>query len=166
MRLPLRKSELLRRANEVHDDYFTPEAIARFKRNLKTLKEIDRPKAVSDMSDAAAMGDRSENAAYSEARGRLTRIDGRIMTLEARLRNAIVINGGSDKITLGSRVRVRVNGRERDFHMVGIQEANPTAGRISYRSPVGEALIGHVIGETINIQVGDRDVEYEIISIE
>ena len=168
MRVPQRKSESLRRSSRPDDNRLTAEAIARLKRTLRRLEEEERPPAVEDLTAAREMGDLSENAAYSEAKSRLGRIDGRILSIKERLKNAVLIESGPDesgRIQVGATVTVETNGRQRVFRIVGSQETRPGAGLISGQSPLGAALIGHRAGETVTVQLNDRTVEYLILEV-
>lgn len=126
----------------------TPEALERLKRTLERLRNVERPKIVVDLSHALTLGDFSENAEYQDAKARLSRIDGRIFGLQERIRNAIVIKGGSvDKIGIGSVVDFALAGKDKTYRIVGSQESDPSRGNISYHSPLGSALIGKRVGD-------------------
>ena len=147
------------------DDLLTEAAIARLRRTLEELQTVDRPRAVEDLSRAREMGDLSENAAYSEAKGRLMRIDGRVFSIKERLKNAIVIKKGADpegRVRVGATVVVTVNGNRREYEILGSQETNPSKGRISHQSPVGKALMGKRAGESVAVKAQDREITYKI----
>jgi transcription elongation factor GreA len=147
----------------------TPEALERLKRTLQQLERVDRPKIVEDLSHALTLGDFSENAEYQDAKHRLSRIDGRIFGLKERIRLAIVIEGGpsaSGAVTIGSTVRVRANGKESTWRILGSQESRPDRGQISHLSPIGSALMRHKIGDKIEISTPGGITVYEILSIE
>ncbi len=166
MRLPKRKSEQNRRYDD-HDAYLTLEALGRLKDELKRL-ERTRPKVVEELSEARELGDLSENAAYQYAKGRLAGIDRRMHIVNEKIKNAVVIEGGADaegRIRLGSRVAVEVNGKRREYLMTGTQEADPGAGRLSHKSPVGAALMGRRAGETVTVETGGRMIKYRIIDV-
>ncbi len=169
MQIPKRKSEEHRKFGRRDDDlYLTEEAIQKLKRELADLEQNQRPKTVEDLTRAREMGDLSENAAYHEAKARLGRIDGRIFNLKERIKNAIVIKpvrDGSGRVQIGSAVVVEVNGHERSYQILGSQETNPAAGRISHVSPLGAALMGHAAGETVTVRTQDRESSYRIVSV-
>jgi transcription elongation GreA/GreB family factor len=137
------------------------------KRDLANL-ERERPGVVHDLQVAVGMGDLSENAAYSDAKGRLMRIDGRLFGIKERLKNAIIIEGGSDDghACLGAKVVVSVRDEERTYELVGPQEADPSRNRLSHQSPLGAALMGRGAGETIMLQTPRGPMTYEIVSVE
>lgn len=167
MRVPRRKSEDLRRSGRSDDNLLTAEAIERLKRTLRRLEE-ERPAVVEDLTAAREMGDLSENAAYTEAKSRLGRIDNRILSIKERLKNAVLIEAGPDqtgRVQIGATVTVETNGRQRSFRIVGSQETRPGAGLISHQSPLGSALLGRQAGETVAVQLDNRTVEYRIIEV-
>jgi transcription elongation GreA/GreB family factor len=168
MQLPKRRGDDEKK-NRQHDRYLTAEAVARLKRDLERLEKTERPRAVEDLRRAAEMGDRSDNAAYTEARGRLTGIDSRILSLQERIKYAVVIERGPDaagRVALGSTVMVEVNGNRKTYEILGVQETSPGRGRISYLSPLGAALMGKEAGDKAVVKnARDEDVIYEIIEI-
>lgn len=169
MRLPTRKSEAVRRLHEQDDAFFSAAAIAKMKRELEQLVQVDRPQAAAEVRRTGEMGDFSENAAYQFAKHQLRRINARITTLEERLKHAIAIPSGSavdGRVRLGSRVRLRSNGKEIEFEILGTHETSPGRGRISHVSPLGQALLGHTLGETVSIASPSGMIEYEILSIQ
>ncbi len=150
------------------DHHLTFEAIERLRRDLRDLEERQRPKAVEDLHRAAEMGDRSENAAYSEARGRLTGIDGRIFALKERIKHAVLIERGADAaghVRIGSTVVVSVDGREKTYEILGSQETNPSKGRISHLSPLGSLLMNRCAGEEVVLETGGRRVAYRLLEV-
>lgn len=168
MQVPKRKSESLRQAGRHTDHHLTRSAIDKLERRLQRLENEDRPRAVSDLAAAREMGDLSENAAYTEAKARLRSVDNRILSIKDRLKHAVVIEGGpttDGRIRIGSRVRLAVNGREREYEILGSQESRPAAGRISFSSPLGAALMGRQAGETVTVNAADRELDYEIAEV-
>lgn len=169
MRVPKRKAEMLSRASRQADHYLTPEKMGRLRADLADLESTQRPKAVEDLTRAREMGDLSENAAYSEAKARLGRIDGRIFSIKDRLKNAVAIEAGPDpsgRIRIGSTVTVETDDKRRTYQILGSQETNPAAGRISHLSPLGSALLGRRAGETATIRNADgNEVAYRVVSV-
>lgn len=167
MRLPKRRHQILGLGHQ--DDavvYLTSEGEQRLRSQLSNVKNVQRPKAVTDVSEALQKGDLSENAEYQEAKARLARIDGRIFSITDRLKRVVRISNhtdASEKIQIGSTVLVEVGGKQKTFRIVGPHESNPTRGRISYRSPLGAALLGHGIGELVEVQMpGGNVMTYRI----
>lgn len=124
------------------------------RRTLETrLRELigRRPEIVEHIAIARVEGDSTENTAYLQAREEQASLEGHIAELEAILRTAEVIEepSGADCAQLGSRVSVVDDIGQADYQLVDSLEANPTAGRISVRSPVGQALLGARAGQTV-----------------
>lgn len=167
MNVPKRQSEANRKYGFTDDNHLTARKVAALQRDLADL-ERERPSVVHDLQVAVGMGDLSENAAYSDAKGRLMRIDGRIFGIKDRLKNAIVIAGGSDdgRVCLGARMTVEVRGEQRLYELVGPQEADPSRNRLSYQSPLGAQLMGKAAGETVILETPRGPLEYVIISVE
>lgn len=170
MRIPQRRSQI-NRINDVESmsRELTPEALERLKRTLITLEKVERPKIVTDLSHALSLGDFSENAEYQDAKHRLSRIDGRIFGLKDRIRLAIIIDtepSGSGSARIGSTVRVRANGKESTWRILGSQESNPLRGQISYLSPIGSALLNHKPGDKVDVTTPKGETTYEILSVE
>lgn len=166
MRVPRRKSESSRKYDD-HDSYLTPEALRKLKEDLKHLERV-RPKWVAELSAAREMGDLSENAAYQFAKGKLAGIDRRMHVVREKMKNAVVIESGpaaDGSVRLGSKVTVEVNGKTRGYLITGTQEADPGAGRLSHRSPVGSALLGRRSGETVTVNTNGREIEYRLIEV-
>lgn len=168
MQIPKRKKEDYRKYGGDADNYLSPEAIRKLKDDLRRLEDVSRPRAVTDLSRAREMGDLSENAAYSEAKGRLMGIDRRIFEIKEKLKNAVVIERGSSdgKVAVGATVTVRVNGKEKTYGIVGSAETDPGSGRISHLSPLGAALKGHRAGDEVTVKNAlGKEVVYEIIEV-
>ncbi len=169
MRLPQRKSEALARSKAVPEDrYITTAKLKRMQEELQDLIKRQRPAEVAEVRRLAELGDFSENAAYQMAKGNLRRINGRITTLEERLKVAIPIEEGpnaSGRIRIGSTVTLETNGRTLMFEVLGSSETNPSRGRISYLSPLGVALMGHAAGEEVTVRAQDRETAYRIVSV-
>lgn len=140
----------------------------------KLQKEYDdlvnrkRPAAVDRLSQARSMGDLSENSDYHQAKEALEFIDGRISELESVLKQATVVKGqhSTKEVCVGAKVKVSIKGSEHTFHIVGEWEADPKEKKISHESPLGKALIGRKVGETVEVQAPAGKVEYTIVGIE
>lgn len=168
MQLPKRRSAQFRKFTD-RDDHLTAAAVDRLRRTLEKIEREERPKAVEELSRTREMGDLSENAGYQEAKALVSRLDGRIFSLKDRIKNAIVIDSGADddgKARIGCTATVRVNGRERTYEIVGSQETNPSSGRISHRSPLGKALLGHGAGDIVEVKTVAEIISYEIIEVQ
>jgi transcription elongation factor GreA len=168
MRLPQRKSEQNRRHDD-GDNLMSAQKLKDLQGEVLKLEKYVRPKVVEDLTAAREMGDLSENAAYSHAKGKLMGIDRRLHELKEKIKHAVIITGGAGTngtVRIGCRVTVRIGEKEKTFEITGSQETDPSGGRISHRSPVGQALLGLAAGDTAVVSIDDRKVTYEIISVE
>lgn len=139
------------------------------KSELDELVEVKRPKLVERLSYARSQGDLSENSDYINAKEEMEFLDGRIAELEDVLKNASVVStvgNGSNGVGVGTKVTVKVNGAEHVYDIVGEWEADPMNKKISPESPLGMALVGKNVGETIEVEAPAGKVAYEILSIE
>jgi len=149
-------------------NYLTPDGARKLQSELADLVRVQRPKVVGEVAEAAAQGDRSENAEYIYGKKRLREIDRRIRFLEKRLASAVVVDGGVDKgqVRFGARVTVvDEDGQERTYVIVGPDESKPEAGYLSFQSPVGRALMKKRVGDVVVVKRPVGDLELEIKAI-
>ncbi len=152
----------------MHDKpiYISKEGLQKMKDELHFLKTQKRQEIASRIEKAKELGDLSENADYTEAKEALAFNEGRILDLEDAIMRAMVIETKSgDAVSIGCRLRVSVNGREKDLAIVGSTEADPVKGLISNESPIGRALIGKKVGETAEVSAPSGQIRYTIVSI-
>ena len=137
--------------DEPNSNYLTAEGIQKLQEELDYLINVRRPEVARQIADAKADGDMSENAGYDEAKNTQAFVEGRILTLRSILGNAVVINqnGSKDTVDVGCTVTIRdvEYGDEETYTIVGSTEVDPGNGRISLKSPIGRALMGHRMGE-------------------
>lgn len=118
------------------------------------------------IAEARDFGDLSENAEYDSAREEQGLVESRIAEIEDILLNAEIIKGGSkSKVALGSKVELKTGKKTVTYSVVGPVEADPLEGKISNESPIGEALMGKKVGDTITITTPKGEISYEIIKI-
>jgi len=168
MQVPQRRSELNRKYAGDGDNFLSAEAIAALEDELRGLERA-LPAAKEELNRTREMGDLSENAAYQEAKRRLLGMNGRILVIKEKLKNAIVIEpgaGAGGKVRIGSAVTVSVADRRREYEITGSQETDPTSGKISHLSPLGSALIGRVAGDVVIIETNGRKATYRIESVD
>lgn len=150
--------------------YLTKDGLSDLKKEYEDLAKVKRPDVVSRVSAARDQGDLSENAEYTAAREELSFLDGRIDELEDLLKEVVLIqddNNHSNKaINLGSKVTVKVDGRKEEYTVVGEFEADPMAKKISHESPLGKALIGKRVGETVEVQAPAGRIVYTVVTIQ
>jgi transcription elongation factor GreA len=147
----------------------TPEGYQKLEEELHHLKSVRRPEVARAIHEAKMDGDVMENAGYEEAKRQQAFLEGRIMTVEAMLENAVIIEAAleSDRVNLGSRVTVVEDGFEPEaYTIVGSAEANPGQGRISNESPLGRALMGHRAGDRVSFDSPGGPVEVMISHVE
>jgi transcription elongation factor GreA len=148
----------------------TPGGRKKMEQELEKLMRVDRPRNVRDIEEARSHGDLSENAEYHAAKERQAFIEGRIIDLKQKLARAEVIDPSRinhDRVAFGATVKVIEieNDREAVYTLVGADEADAGAGRISMTSPVGKALMGRRVGDEVVIEAPARTIEYEIVEI-
>jgi transcription elongation factor GreA len=151
-----------------NENFLTPEGLQKLEEELEFLITVRRPEVARDIHEAKMDGDVSENAGYEEAKRQQAFLEGRIMTIEAILKNAVIIesDGASDEAGLGARVTVLEEGFEPEtYTIVGSAEANPGDGRISNESPLGKALLGHKVGDRVAYDSPGGPIEMEILEI-
>ena len=131
----------------------TKEGLDKLQRELDDLRTTKRSEIAERIKYAKEFGDISENAEYEDAKNEQGMLEGRILTLEKMVRNAVLIEEHHDGIVqVGSRVTVKDESGEEEFTIVGPAEVDVANGRISMESPVGKALLGHRVGEEIKVQ--------------
>ncbi|EIA20900.1 transcription elongation factor GreA [Listeria fleischmannii] len=149
----------------------TLEGKAKLENELNELKTVKRKEVVERIKIARGFGDLSENSEYDSAKDEQAFVEGRITTIENMLRNAHIIDGSevdNDTVSLGKKVTFAEvpDGDEETYTIVGSAEADPFEGRISNDSPIAKGLIGHSIGEEVNIQTPGGDMTVKIVKIE
>lgn len=144
----------------------TTEGQEKLKKELELLTGTRRKEVIERIQEAVAHGDLSENADYAQAKEEQSFIEGRIQELEEILKNAEIIkSNGGGIVAVGSTVKVAVNGGERTYTIVGSNEANPAAGRISNESTVGANLLGSKKGDKVSIETPGGKSVYDILEI-
>jgi transcription elongation factor GreA len=150
-------------------NYLTPDGKRKLEEELEYLRRVRRPQVADRIRLAKDGGDITENAGYEEAKNEQGFVEGRIMTLEAILQDAVLLTAPkeNESVQLGSRVTVvDADGEACIFQIVGSAEADPREGRISNESPVGKALIGHRVGDTVVARTPGGNLRFTIQSIE
>ena len=147
----------------------TAEGEDALRRELQLLKDSRRPALAQKLKEAAAQGDLKENADYHDAKEQLGFIEGRVLQIEAILRNAIVVDNSEscDEVGIGSTVVIREDGvgEDEEYKIVGSAEANPRERKISEKSPIGSALIGAKIGDKVEVKTPDGLIKFKIVDI-
>ena len=144
---------------------FTKEGYARLKIELDHLKSVERPRIITEIAEARAHGDLSENAEYAAAKEKQGFIEGRIADLDDKISRAQVIEYGDeldDRIKFGAWVTMtdEETGSNKTLRIVGDIEANLENGQISLSSPIARALLGKRTGDVVEVTVPKGVVEY------
>lgn len=145
----------------------TKDGLLKVKKELEVLTNQKRKEVIERIQEAVAHGDLSENADYAQAKEEQAFIEGRIQELEDIVKNAEIIqaNGNRHMVSIGATVKVKVNGQEKAYTIVGSNEANPAEGRISNESLVGQKLLGAKLGDKVEIKTPAGPAVYEIVEI-
>ena len=150
--------------------YLTQKGLEELKAELDDLINVKRPANIQAIKEARALGDLSENADYDSARNEQAVLEGRIKKIEQMLENYEIIEETSkDKVSLGSTVSIRYIDEDEDesdeYMIVGSQEADPFASKISNESPIAIALMNHKVGEVVTVESPNGSYQVEITEI-
>ncbi|NLE85004.1 MAG: transcription elongation factor GreB [Myxococcales bacterium] len=150
-------------------NYLTPAGAKKLQDELRQLASVERPKVVQEVADAAAQGDRSENAEYIYGKKRLREIDRRIRFLTKRLEAAVIVRPDEVKegeVRFGATVDLEdEEGERKTYTLVGPDESDPSAGKLSFKSPLGRALMKRKVGDVVTVQRPAGEIELEILAI-
>lgn len=151
--------------------YLTREGLEKVRQELERLLKVVRPEVTAQLVSARELGDLSENAEYHAAKERLARIDRQIADLQRKLNYVRLVDQNEladDEVRIFSRVTV-VNietNQQHTYTLVDPLQASPAQKLISVRSPIGEALLGHKVGDEIDIKVPSGTLRLRVIAIE
>lgn len=149
--------------------YLTPEGKKKLEDELDYLLTVRRTEVAQEIQSAKEEGDISENSAYDEAKAAQAFLEGRIQTLEAQLKEAIIIKPteNNTEVVLGSTVTVVEDGEneQETYTIVGSAESNPGLGNISNESPIGSALLGKKVGHVVTVQTPSGKITFKIVKI-
>jgi transcription elongation factor GreA len=150
-------------------EYLSKEKFDQLTKELEVLKSAKRKEIADKLEFAKGLGDLSENAEYHEAREAQAALEDRIQQLETVLSNAEIVTAHhSDVVDIGSVVHVQKAGdkEKKTYTIVGSEEADTAAGKISFKSPLGQALLGKKKGEEFKFRAPKGEVKYTVTSIE
>ncbi len=147
--------------------YLSQEKYEALKQELSYLKTEVRKEIAESLEYAKSLGDLSENAEYHEARDKQADVEDRIAEIEETLKNTEIISAHhANVVEVGTNVSTkRDDGHQEDFAIVGPEEADLPAGKISHESPLGSSLLGHKKGDTITVTTPKGEINYKIIEI-
>lgn len=147
-------------------EYLTQEKFDEFSKELTFLKGTRRKEVAENLEYSKALGDLSENAEYHEARDMQATVEDRISKLETLLKNAIIVSShDTTTVNIGSVVTVEKDKKSFTYTIVGSEESDVTSGKISVRSPFGQAIIGKKKGEEFSFHAPNGVVEYTVKDI-
>lgn len=149
----------------------TAEGLEKLKNELEDLKVNGRKEIAAKIQEARGFGDLSENSEYDAAKDAQAAMEQRIIELDNLINNAVVVTGDetpADVVSITSKVTVFDCDLEdeEEFIIVGSTESDPLSGKISDESPIGMALLGKKIGDTVDVETPGGTVQYKILNVE
>jgi len=156
--------------------YLTPEGFQKIKQEVQELKTTKRQEIAKRLEEAKALGDLTENAEYADAKEAQAFNEGRILDLEAIIKESTIIDpeklkqtNHNHQVQIGSSIEVKTESRgkkeKKEYTIVSSQESDPQQGKISNESPTGQAFIGHRKGDTIEVATPGGKIKYKIIKV-
>ncbi len=148
----------------------TDEGLKKLEEELEHLKTVTRKEVADKIKVALSFGDLSENSEYDEAKNEQALVESRIAQIEAMLKNVKLLDEdeiSNDMISVGSKVKLfdKEFDEEVDYQIVGSTEADPLQGRISDESPLGKFLLGHKVGDVVEVETPGGICIYEVLEI-
>jgi transcription elongation factor GreB len=148
--------------------YMTPAGWRVLKDELEHLGTVERPKVCQGVADAAAEGDRSENAEYIYGKRKLRQIDSRMRFLRKIVENAVLVDPAIDRgetIYFGATVVLEAEGEKLTYQLVGAHETDAERGKISYQSPIGAALLRRTIDDEVSVDTPRGKRRFAIVDV-
>jgi len=159
-----------RAAEKPGSKYITPDGARRMRAELDGLWRIERPRVTQSVAEAAAQGDRSENAEYTYGKRRLREIDRRVRFLRRRLEGMVIVSrppSDPHRVYFGAWVSLeRANGETVRYRIVGPDETDMAPQYVSMDSPLGRALLGRRLDEDVTIEAPGGSASYTIVAVE
>ncbi|MBP1543855.1 MAG: transcription elongation factor GreA [Oscillospiraceae bacterium] len=148
----------------------TKDGVAKLEAELENLKTVKRREVAEKIKVALSFGDLSENSEYDEAKNEQGIVESRIAEIEATLAHAQIIDDddiSTEKVGIGTVVKIldMEMDEKMEFQIVGTSEANIDKGQMSDESPIGAALMGHRIGEVVDVETPSGVIQFEILEI-
>ncbi len=150
--------------------FLTEEGLKKLKDELEELKTVKRKEIAEKIKVALSFGDLSENSEYDEAKNDQAILESRILSIETMLKNVSIIDENeisTENIHVGSKVKIRDVEFDEicDYRIVGSNESDPDNGLISDESPIGGALLGHSVGDKVEVEAPAGVIEFEVLEI-
>jgi len=151
--------------------YLTKEGLAKLKEELVFLQTVERRRISQEIAEARAQGDLSENAEYDAAKDAQGLLEARIAKMDETIRSSRIVDESiidTSKVFILSKVKVKNLNIKKEFlyTLVAAEEADFPAGKISIQSPIGAALVGHEVGDVVEVKVPAGSIKLEILSID
>ncbi len=147
-------------------EYLTKEKFDEFTKELAQLKGVKRKEVAENLEYAKSLGDLSENAEYHEARDIQGNVEDRIAKLEELLKSATIISGTPGSlVNVGSEVTVEKEGKKYNYTLVGSEESDVVANKISIRSPFGQAILGKKKGDSFSFTAPSGELAYKVLEV-
>lgn len=151
-------------------NYMTEEGLKKLKEELTHMESVERPRVVAAIAEARDKGDLSENAEYDAAKEAQGMLEMRIAQLRDTIANARIIDDSrlnTEEIQLLNTVKIKnvANGAVMEYSIVSETEADLRAGKISIATPIAKALLGHHVGDVVEVQVPAGKIKFEILEI-
>jgi transcription elongation factor GreA len=150
--------------------FLTREGLKKLEEELNHLRTVRRAEVADRLHNAQEDGELIENAEYEDAKNEQAFVEGRILTLESMLSNAVIIKdkGGHGVVVIGSKITVKEigGGRPEAYELVGAAEADPKQGRISNESPLGKALLGRRVGDEVKVNAPAGTLSFRVTAID
>lgn len=149
-------------------EYLSQSKFDELEKELDYLRSEGRRKVIADIEYAKSLGDLSENAEYHEARSKQAELEDRVATLETLLKSAVIVSHkDTDIISMGSTAVLKKNGdkENKTFEIVGTEEADMAAGKLSNKSPIGQAVIGKKKGDKVTVKTPGGEIVYTIVEV-
>jgi transcription elongation factor GreA len=148
-------------------NYITQQGLEELKKELDYLKTVKTREIAELIRKTASFGDLKENFAYHDAKEKQAFLQGKILELRERINSAKIIEKKqSDKIGVGSKVLISLNGEEEKIEIVGAGQADPLKGKISCDSPLGKAIMDKSLNEETKVRIGENTLNCKILKIE
>lgn len=148
--------------------YISREGLEKIKAELAEIEGVKLKEIAKKIAEAKDLGDLSENAEYHEAKQTQAFLFGKAQELKYKIKHAKIIEhckGAADEVKVGCTVKLKDGAGEIEYSLVGSDEADPLAGKISIESPIGASLIGHKVGEKVEVKTPAGSQSYTIVSI-
>lgn len=150
--------------------YLTREGLEKLKAELEHLQTVRRPQVAEQIHRAKELGGTVDNAEYDDAKNEQAFVEGRILTLEKMIQNAVIIEedkSATGRVSMGTTVVVRgQDGENERYTVVGSAEADPSKNRISNESPVGSALLGKRAGDKVKVETPAGTIKLVVVEVE